>query len=78
MPLLAFQSQHPRVDATAWMAPNAMVIGDVVMGAGANLWFGAVLRGGVNYIRIGAGTHVQNNAVIHVTTGGCTIWWSNM
>jgi gamma-carbonic anhydrase len=70
MTLLAFQSKHPQVDATAWMAPTAMVIGDVVLGEGANIWFGAVLRGDVNHIRIGAGANVQDNAVIHVTTGG--------
>ena len=64
MPLLAYQSKHPHVAATA------MVIGDVVLGAGVNVWFGAVLRGDVNHIRIGAGTNVQDNVVIHVTTGG--------
>jgi carbonic anhydrase/acetyltransferase-like protein (isoleucine patch superfamily) len=70
MPLLAYQSKHPHVPATAWVAPTAMVIGDVVLGAGVNVWFGAVLRGDVNHIRIGVGTNVQDNAVIHVTTGG--------
>ena len=70
MPLLAYQSKHPHVAATAWVAPTAMVIGDVVLGAGVNVWFGAVLRGDVNHIRIGAGTNVQDNVVIHVTTGG--------
>jgi len=66
----------PRVDDDAWVAPNATVIGDVWLGAGSTVWFGAVLRGDTNRIRIGQRTNVQDNTVIHVNAGvewACTI-----
>jgi len=56
---------EPRIDPTAWLAPNATVIGDVEIGAGASLWFGVVARGDVNHIRIGARTNIQDGTVIH-------------
>jgi len=66
----------PRVDDDAWIAPNATVIGDVWLGAGSTVWFGAVLRGDTNRIRIGQRSNVQDNTVIHVNAGAewaCTI-----
>lgn len=57
----------PRIDAQAWLAPNATVIGDVEIGAGSSIWFGAVLRGDVNAIRVGRGTNIQDGSVVHVT-----------
>lgn len=67
---LPFKGQVPQVDPTAWMSPNCSIIGDTAIGAHSSIWFGAVLRGDVNYIRIGEYTNVQDNAVIHVTTNG--------
>ena len=52
-----------------YLAPNATVIGDVVLGEGASVWFGAVVRGDVMPIRIGARSNIQDNAVVHVTAG---------
>ncbi|MGI4954506.1 MAG: gamma carbonic anhydrase family protein [Janthinobacterium lividum] len=66
----------PRIDDDAWIAPNATVIGDVWLGAGSTVWFGAVLRGDTNRIRIGQRSNVQDNTVIHVNAGAewaCTI-----
>ncbi|RYE89947.1 MAG: gamma carbonic anhydrase family protein [Oxalobacteraceae bacterium] len=66
----------PRVDDDAWVAPNATVIGDVWLGAGSTVWFGAVLRGDTNRICIGQRSNVQDNTVIHVNAGAewaCTI-----
>jgi carbonic anhydrase/acetyltransferase-like protein (isoleucine patch superfamily) len=57
----------PRIDATAWLAPNATVIGDVEIGAGSSVWFGTILRGDVNLIRVGRGTNIQDGSVVHVT-----------
>ncbi|RLD97885.1 MAG: gamma carbonic anhydrase family protein [Aquificota bacterium] len=51
-----------------FVALNATVIGDVVIGEGSSVWFGSVVRGDVNYIRIGSYTNLQDNSVIHVTT----------
>lgn len=59
----------PQVAADAFVAPGATVIGDVHVGAGASVWFGAVLRGDVERLTIGAGTNVQDNAVLHADPG---------
>ncbi len=73
--ILPFQSHRPLVHPEAWVAPNATVIGDVELGEGASVWFGAVVRGDGHAIRIGRGTNIQDNAIVHVTTGlhGTTI-----
>jgi len=57
----------PTIAPDAFIAPGAVVIGDVHIGAEANVWYGCVIRGDVNYIRIGARTNVQDGTVIHVT-----------
>ena len=59
----------PKIDPTAWIALGAVVIGDVEIGANANIWFGCVIRGDVQSIRIGESTNVQDGTVIHVTRG---------
>jgi carbonic anhydrase/acetyltransferase-like protein (isoleucine patch superfamily) len=64
--ILEFDGKHPRVDPTAFIADNAAVIGDVVIGAGANIWFQSVVRGDTNYIRIGANCNIQDACVLHV------------
>jgi carbonic anhydrase/acetyltransferase-like protein (isoleucine patch superfamily) len=56
----------PRVDATAFIAEDAMVIGDVHVGAGANIWFQSIVRGDTNSIRIGAKCNIQDACVLHV------------
>ena len=56
----------PRIDASAFVADNAVIIGDVEIGAKASIWYAVVLRGDTNAIRIGAGTNVQDGTIIHV------------
>lgn len=70
----------PQIHPTAWIAPDAQIIGRVVIGAGASIWFGAVLRGDNELIEIGAGSNVQELSVLHTDIGypltvgqGCTI-----
>jgi carbonic anhydrase/acetyltransferase-like protein (isoleucine patch superfamily) len=63
----AFLGIHPRLDESNFVAPTATVIGDVTVGRESSIWFGAVLRGDVNWIRIGECSNVQDNAVVHVT-----------
>jgi carbonic anhydrase/acetyltransferase-like protein (isoleucine patch superfamily) len=58
----------PRVAADAYVAPTAVLVGDVVVEAAASVWFGAVLRGDNSEIRVGAGSCVQDNCVIHCAT----------
>ncbi|MBA3322502.1 MAG: gamma carbonic anhydrase family protein [Pyrinomonadaceae bacterium] len=64
-----FQGKHPQVHETAYIEASAQVIGDVVIGEESSVWFNAVVRGDVHYIRIGARTNVQDGTVIHVSNG---------
>jgi carbonic anhydrase/acetyltransferase-like protein (isoleucine patch superfamily) len=57
--------KRPSVHPDAYIAPTAVLIGDVEIGAGASVWFGAVLRGDEAQIKVGAGANIQDNAVIH-------------
>ena len=57
--------KRPKVHPDAYIAPTAVLIGEVEVGAGASVWFGAVLRGDEAAIRVGAGANIQDNAVIH-------------
>ena len=66
--VLPYRGIRPRIAHDAFIAPNACVIGDVEIGARANLWFGAVLRGDVADIRVGENTNIQDGTVVHVST----------
>lgn len=57
--------KRPTVHPDAYIAPTAVLIGDVAIGAGASVWFGAVLRGDEARITVGDGANIQDNAVIH-------------
>lgn len=59
------RGKRPRVHPDAYIAPTAVLIGDVEVGAGASVWFGAVLRGDEAAITVGDGANVQDNAVLH-------------
>lgn len=59
----------PEVGANVWIAPNAVVVGKVVLEDAANIWFGAVLRGDNEVIWVGAGSNVQDNCVLHTDMG---------
>ena len=60
----------PSVGDRVYVAPSAIVIGDVVLGAGSSIWPGAVVRGDVWKITVGELTNIQDGCVCHVTTGG--------
>jgi carbonic anhydrase/acetyltransferase-like protein (isoleucine patch superfamily) len=68
--LRSFKGIIPTLGARAYVDPAATVIGDVVLGDDVSIWPGAVLRGDVHYIRIGARSNVQDGAVVHVTHDG--------
>lgn len=68
--LYRYRQHEPRRGDEVFVAPSASVLGDVHLGAQASIWFGAVLRGDVGPIRIGARTNVQDLSVVHVTEGG--------
>jgi carbonic anhydrase/acetyltransferase-like protein (isoleucine patch superfamily) len=64
--ILEFSGKSPKIDPTALVAENAMVIGDVEIGPGANIWFNCVVRGDQNYIRIGSNCSIQDASILHV------------
>jgi carbonic anhydrase/acetyltransferase-like protein (isoleucine patch superfamily) len=67
MPLLPYRTLLPTIATNAFIAPSADIIGDVHIGEQTGIWFGCVVRGDVNYVRIGARTNVQDGTIIHVT-----------
>lgn len=64
--ILEFKGKLPKVDPTAFIAENAVVTGDVEIGPGANIWFHSIVRGDLNYIRIGSNCNIQDACVLHV------------
>jgi len=64
--IMDFKGKYPKVDPTAFVAENAMVIGDVEIGPGTNIWFHSIVRGDLNYIRIGSNCNIQDACVLHV------------
>jgi carbonic anhydrase/acetyltransferase-like protein (isoleucine patch superfamily) len=71
--IVAYQGKQPRIATTAFIAPDATIIGDVEIGDYASIWFGARLRGDGGSIKIGARTNIQDNAVLHVDSQGQTV-----
>lgn len=68
-PLFRYRGVLPTTHASTFVAPTASVVGDVHVGAESSIWYGAVIRGDVMPIRIGARTSIQDNTVIHATGG---------
>jgi carbonic anhydrase/acetyltransferase-like protein (isoleucine patch superfamily) len=66
--IAAFGERAPLVDPTAVVFDGATVVGRVILGAESSIWFGAIVRGDVDDVTIGARSNVQDRAVIHVTT----------
>ena len=65
----SFEGERPDISRAAFVAGNAEVMGRVSLGEGASVWYGAVLRGDVSDISVGAGSNVQDGAVLHVDNG---------
>lgn len=70
--IYALDGVSPEIAEDTWIAPDANVIGNVVLETGASVWFGCTLRGDNEEIRVGAGSNVQENVVIH-TDPGCPV-----
>jgi carbonic anhydrase/acetyltransferase-like protein (isoleucine patch superfamily) len=76
----SLDGEAPEIHPTAWIAPDAQVIGRVRLGPRASVWFGAVLRGDIEWIEVGEGSNIQELSVLHTDRGfplavgpGCTI-----
>ena len=68
--ILPFKDKHPQIDETAFIAENAVIIGDVTIGTKSSIWYSCVLRGDMNFIRIGNDTNIQDGTVVHVDSKG--------
>ena len=69
MPIYALDGVAPQIDAdVGWIAPTAVLTGDIVVGPQVGIWFGVVARGDIETITIGARTNVQENSVLHTDT----------
>jgi hypothetical protein len=64
--LIEFEGKRPRVADNVFIAPTAVLIGDVTVEAGSSIWFGAVLRADYGRLIVGTGSNIQDNAVLHV------------
>lgn len=62
-----FEDIQPRIHASVFVAPSAWIIGETEIGEGSSVWFGSVIRGDVNYIKIGERTNIQDLSMLHVT-----------
>ncbi|MFY0595835.1 MAG: gamma carbonic anhydrase family protein [Cognatishimia sp.] len=80
MTLYALDGVSPKIAEDSWIAPDANVIGKIVVEDGASIWFGATLRGDNEVIHLGTGSNIQENSILHTDMGfpltigaGCTI-----
>ena len=76
--LLPFGGKAPRDEGAVFVAPNATVLGDVVLGPGSSVWYGTVLRGDDGTLTLGENTNVQDNAVLHCDPGGAVTLGKNV
>ena len=65
----SFEGERPDVSKAAFVAWNAEILGRVTLGEGASVWYGAVLRGDIDAIKVGIGSNVQDGSVLHVDEG---------
>lgn len=65
--ILDFEGRSPQIHPRAWVAPGAVVVGDVSVGEDSSIWYGAVLRGDVHSIRVGRRSNIQDLSTVHVT-----------
>jgi carbonic anhydrase/acetyltransferase-like protein (isoleucine patch superfamily) len=70
--IIEYRGKRPKIDPSAFIAPTAVLIGDVEVGPQSSIWFGAVLRADNGPIRVGARTSIQDNCVVHVSERGRT------
>ncbi|RUM61683.1 MAG: gamma carbonic anhydrase family protein [Persephonella sp.] len=63
----SYKGKYPKIGKNVFIAENAVIIGDVEIGDDCSIWYNTVIRGDVNYIRIGERTNIQDGTIIHVT-----------
>ncbi len=75
---MEFKGKRPKIGKDVFIAPNAVVIGDVEIGDGSSVWFNTVIRGDSDVIRIGTNTNIQDNCTIHIDEGKPAIIGDNV
>jgi carbonic anhydrase/acetyltransferase-like protein (isoleucine patch superfamily) len=68
-PVIPFEDKQPVIHPTAWVAPTAIVIGDVEIGEESSVWYHCVLRGDTNVMRVGKRTNIQDGTIVHLNAG---------
>lgn len=68
-PILPFEGKRPAIHPSAWVAPTAVVVGDVEIGEDSSVWYHCVLRGDTNIMRVGARTNIQDGSILHLNAG---------
>jgi len=76
--IIPYQGRVPKIAPSAFVAPTAVLIGDVEIGEDASIWYGAVLRGDHGRIVIGRGSNVQDNVTLHAPENGATLIKDNV
>jgi len=71
--IFSYKELIPKIPDSVFVAPNAIVIGDVVIGIDSSIWFNTVVRGDLNQIRIGERTNIQDGSILHVTSDKCSL-----
>jgi gamma-carbonic anhydrase len=67
--IIPFGGKNPNISPECFIAPDCVIIGDVTIGPGSSIWFKAVLRGDINWIKIGSCTNIQDGCIVHVSGG---------
>ncbi len=67
--IVPFQGKKPKISDSCFLAPDCVVVGDVTIGPDSSVWFKAVIRGDINWIKIGSFTNIQDGCIVHVTGG---------
>lgn len=75
--ILSYRGRSPKIHPSAYIAPGAVVVGDVTIGAESSVWFSCVVRGDVHFIRIGERTNIQDGSVVHVTRDRASVTMGN-
>ena len=75
--LFPYRESFPKLDKTVFLASGVKVIGDVEIGANSSVWYNSVVRGDVNFIRIGEETNIQDCSMLHVTNGKFPLFIGN-
>lgn len=70
---IPYEDSEPQVDATAWIAPTAVLVGQVTVGPRASVFYGTVMRGDRDSISLGEGSNLQDNVVVHCDAGIATV-----